>query len=147
MLDTGILAFAFIGLIAFTSQWLAWRVKLPAILFLLASGLIIGPVMGVFDPNKLFGDLLFPLISLSVAIILFEGSLTLDLKEIRTQRKVVQRLITVGAAVTWVVIAATVHFLFDLSWELSILFGAVTVVTGPTAVSYTHLTLPTIYSV
>ena len=134
MLDTGILAFAFIGLIAFTSQWLAWRVKLPAILFLLASGLIIGPVMGVFDPNKLFGDLLFPLISLSVAIILFEGSLTLDLKEIRTQRKVVQRLITVGAAVTWVVIAATVHFLFDLSWELSILFGAVTVVTGPTVI-------------
>lgn len=134
MLDTGILAFAFIGLIAFASQWLAWRVKLPAILFLLASGLIIGPVMGVFDPNKLFGDLLFPLISLSVAIILFEGSLTLDLKEIRTQRKVVQRLITVGAAVTWVVIAATVHFLFDLSWELSILFGAVTVVTGPTVI-------------
>lgn len=134
MLDTGILAFAFIGLISFASQWLAWRVKLPAILFLLASGLIIGPVMGVFDPNKLFGDLLFPLISLSVAIILFEGSLTLDLKEIRTQRKVVQRLITVGAAVTWVVIAATVHFLFDLSWELSILFGAVTVVTGPTVI-------------
>ena len=134
MLDTGILAFAFIGLISFASQWLAWRVKLPAILFLLASGLIIGPIMGVFDPNKLFGDLLFPLISLSVAIILFEGSLTLDLKEIRTQRKVVQRLITVGAAVTWVVIAATVHFLFDLSWELSILFGAVTVVTGPTVI-------------
>jgi NhaP-type Na+/H+ or K+/H+ antiporter len=134
VLDTGILAFAFIGLISFASQWLAWRVKLPAILFLLASGLIIGPVMGVFDPNKLFGDLLFPLISLSVAIILFEGSLTLDLKEIRTQRKVVQRLITVGAAVTWVVIAATVHFLFDLSWELSILFGAVTVVTGPTVI-------------
>jgi NhaP-type Na+/H+ or K+/H+ antiporter len=134
VLDTGILAFAFIGLISFASQWLAWRVKLPAILFLLASGLIIGPIMGVFDPNKLFGDLLFPLISLSVAIILFEGSLTLDLKEIRTQRKVVQRLITVGAAVTWVVIAATVHFLFDLSWELSILFGAVTVVTGPTVI-------------
>lgn len=134
MLDTGILAFAFIGLISFASQWLAWRVKLPAILFLLASGLVIGPVLGVFDPNKLFGDLLFPLISLSVAIILFEGSLTLDLNEIRTQRKVVQRLITVGAAVTWVVIATTVHYLFDLSWELSILFGAITVVTGPTVI-------------
>lgn len=134
MLDTGILAFAFIGLISFASQWLAWRVKLPAILFLLASGLIIGPMLGIFDPNLLFGDLLFPLISLSVAIILFEGSLTLDLKEIRGQRTVVQRLITVGAAVTWVVIAVTVHYLFDLSWELSILFGAVTVVTGPTVI-------------
>lgn len=134
MLDTGILAFAFIGLISFASQWLAWRVKLPAILFLLASGLIIGPMLGIFDPNLLFGDLLFPLISLSVAIILFEGSLTLDLKEIRSQRTVVQRLITVGAVATWVVIAVTVHYLFDLSWELSILFGAVTVVTGPTVI-------------
>lgn len=134
MLDTGIIAFAFIGLISFASQWLAWRVKLPAILFLLASGIVIGPVLGVFNPDHLFGELLFPLISLSVAIILFEGSLTLDLKEIRTQRNVVQRLITVGAIVTWVVIAATVHYLFDLSWELSILFGAVTVVTGPTVI-------------
>ena len=119
MLDSGILAFAFIGLISFASQWLAWRVKLPAILFLLASGLIIGPVLQEFDPDALFGDLLFPLISLAVAIILFEGSLTLDLKEIRNQKGVVQKLITIGAAITWAVVAVTTHFLFGLSWELS----------------------------
>lgn len=134
MLDSGILAFAFIGLISFASQWLAWRVKLPAILFLLASGLIIGPVLQEFDPDALFGDLLFPLISLAVAIILFEGSLTLDLKEIRNQKGVVQKLITIGAAITWAVVAVTTNFLFGLSWELSILFGALTVVTGPTVI-------------
>ena len=134
MLDSGIIAFAFIGLISFASQWLAWRVKLPAILFLLASGLIIGPVTQVFNPDSLFGDLLFPLISLAVAIILFEGSLTLDLKEIRSQKGVVQRLITVGAAITWVVVAVATHYLFGLGWELSVLFGALTVVTGPTVI-------------
>ncbi|MEC9255666.1 MAG: sodium:proton antiporter, partial [Pseudomonadota bacterium] len=125
---------AFIGLISFASQWLAWRVKLPAILFLLASGLLIGPVTQQFNPDALFGDLLFPLISLAVAIILFEGSLTLDLKEIRSQKGVVQRLITVGAGITWAVVAIATHYLFGLSWELSILFGALTVVTGPTVI-------------
>ena len=134
MFDSGIIAFAFIGLISFASQWLAWRVKLPAILFLLASGLLIGPVTQQFNPDALFGDLLFPLISLAVAIILFEGSLTLDLKEIRSQKGVVQRLITIGAAITWAVVAVATHYLFGLSWELSILFGALTVVTGPTVI-------------
>ncbi|MAG43715.1 MAG: sodium:proton antiporter [Oceanospirillaceae bacterium] len=134
MFDSGIIAFAFIGLISFASQWLAWRVKLPAILFLLASGLLIGPITQQFNPDALFGDLLFPLISLAVAIILFEGSLTLDLKEIRSQKGVVQRLITIGAAITWAVVAVATHYLFGLSWELSILFGALTVVTGPTVI-------------
>ena len=134
MFETGIMAFALIGLISFASQWLAWRVKLPAILFLLASGFALGPLTGLLDPDLLFGDLLFPLISLAVAIILFEGSLTLDLKEIRSQRKVVQRLITVGALVTWAVVAVSTHFLFDMGWGLSVLFGALTVVTGPTVI-------------
>ena len=65
-------------------QWLAWRVKLPAILFLLIAGLVAGPVSGWINPDALFGDLLMPMVSLSVAIILFEGSLTLDLKEIKS---------------------------------------------------------------
>ncbi|MEK9765866.1 MAG: sodium:proton antiporter, partial [Thalassolituus sp.] len=134
MFETGIMAFALIGLISFASQWLAWRVKLPAILFLLASGFALGPATGLLDPDLLFGDLLFPLISLAVAIILFEGSLTLDLKEIKSQRKVVQRLITVGALVTWAVIAISTHLLFDMGWGLSVLFGALTVVTGPTVI-------------
>jgi len=132
--ESGMMAFALIGGIAFFSQWIAWRVRLPAILFLLASGLTLGPITGLFNPDALFGDLLFPLISLSVAIILFEGSLTLDLREIRSQKAVVQRLITVGAAVTWAIVAVSTHWLFGLSWELSILFGALTVVTGPTVI-------------
>lgn len=125
---------ALIGFIGFACQWLAWRVRLPAILFLLAAGIVMGPFTGWLNPDALFGELLFPLISLSVAVILFEGSLTLNFDEIRAQKGVVQRLIVLGAGVSWVVVALATHYLFGLSWELSVLFGALTVVTGPTVV-------------
>ncbi|MFN2169527.1 MAG: sodium:proton antiporter, partial [Anaerolineae bacterium] len=68
-----------IGLCSLVSQWLAWRLRVPAILFLLACGLLMGPVTGVLDPDLLFGALLFPFISLAVAVIIFEGSLTLNI--------------------------------------------------------------------
>lgn len=131
---TALLTIAMIALVAFLCQWLAWRVKLPAILFLLIAGILLGPVSGLLQPDSLFGSLLFPLISLSVAIILFEGSLTLNFSEIRAQKSVVRQLILIGVAITWLVVAVTVHFLFALSWELSVLFGALCVVTGPTVI-------------
>ncbi|MCW8193997.1 sodium:proton antiporter [Proteobacteria bacterium 005FR1] len=134
MQESPIIIISVIGLVAFGCQWLAWRVKLPAILFLLAAGILLGPGLGFFSPDALFGELLFPLISLSVAIILFEGSLTLNFEEIRSQRKAVRRLVTLGAAVTWFVVAVATRYLFDVGWELSILFGALTVVTGPTVI-------------
>jgi NhaP-type Na+/H+ or K+/H+ antiporter len=59
-----------IGLCALLAQWLAWVVRVPAILFLLLTGLLLGPGFSVIDPDAIFGDLLFPIISLSVAIIL-----------------------------------------------------------------------------
>ena len=78
------LVIALILLTAMGCQWLAWRVRLPAILFLLIAGLIAGPATQWINPDALFGDLLMPMVSLSVAIILFEGSLTLNLSEIKT---------------------------------------------------------------
>lgn len=134
MLLSASLSIAIIGMISFGCQWLAWRVKLPAILFLLAAGIVLGPFTSIINPDELFGDLLFPLISLSVAIILFEGSLTLNLSEIRSQKAVVQRLITVGAAVTWLIVTIATHYLIGVGWELSVLFGALAVVTGPTVI-------------
>ena len=94
-----------IGAAALACQWLAWRVRLPAILFLLLSGILAGPILGLLDPQQLFGPLLFPLVSLSVALILFEGSLTLRLSEWREIGSVVQRMVTIGALLTWAVIA------------------------------------------
>ena len=67
-----------IGLLSLISQWLAWRLRVPALLLLLTSGLLLGPVTGVLNPDELFGQLQFPFISLAVAVILFEGGLALD---------------------------------------------------------------------
>ena len=96
-----LLAFATIGASALACQWLAWRLRLPAILFLLIAGILAGPVLGWLDPQALFGSLLFPLVSMAVALILFEGSLTLHLSEWREIGSVVRRMVTVGALATW----------------------------------------------
>lgn len=120
--------------LGFGAQWLAWRVRLPAILFLLLIGLVLGPALGWLDPEKALGPLLFPFISLGVAIILFEGSLTLRFDELAGVGGTVVRLVSVGALITLVLLAVAAHWLAGLSWELALLFGALTCVTGPTVV-------------
>ncbi|MDX2495489.1 MAG: sodium:proton antiporter [Desulfuromusa sp.] len=131
--DKGLIlaAVVFTGILC---QWLAWRVKLPAILFLLLAGLVAGPGLGLLDSDALFGDLLFPFISLSVAVILFEGSLTLQYHQIAKLKTVVQRLVSVGMVTTWLITATVTRFALDFPWGLALLFGAITVVTGPTVI-------------
>lgn len=123
-----------IGIIGFFCQWLAWKVKLPAILFLLLCGILMGPVTGLLDPDALFGDLLFPLVSLSVAIILFEGSLTLNKSELKDIKPTVRNMVSYGALINITVTTLATHYLIGLSWSLSALFGALMVVTGPTVI-------------
>lgn len=118
----------------FACQWLSWRLKVPAILPLLAVGILVGPIMHWFHPSEIMGELLHPMVSLAVAIILFEGSLTLDFKEIKQVRHVVQRLVSTGAMITWLIVAVAMHFIFGLDLSLSVLFGALMVVTGPTVI-------------
>lgn len=125
-------AVIFVGILC---QWLAWRVKLPAILFLLFTGIIAGPLTGLLNSDTLFGDLLFPFISLSVAVILFEGSLTLRYHQIIGLRKVVQNLVSLGVLLTWLITAVVTRYALDFSWQIALLFGAVTVVTGPTVIA------------
>jgi NhaP-type Na+/H+ or K+/H+ antiporter len=124
-------AIVFAGMLC---QWLAWRVKLPAILFLLFAGIIAGPLTGWLNSDALFGDLLFPFISLSVAVILFEGSLTLRFHQLAGLGQVVRRMITFGVLVTWLITAAATRLVFDFPWPLALLFGAITSVTGPTVI-------------
>ena len=106
-----LIALAALGIASLASQWLAWRLRLPAILFLLLSGILAGPVLGWLDPTRLFGTLLFPLVSLAVALILFEGSLTLRVSELPGIGTVVRRLIGIGALTTWGVITLSAHWL------------------------------------
>ncbi|ATC95994.1 cation:proton antiporter [Pseudoalteromonas tunicata] len=121
-----------IALCSVLAQWLAWAVKIPAILFLLVTGLLLGPVFNVLDPDALFGDLLFPLISLSVAVILFEGSLTLHFRELKGIGKVVRNLCSIGMVVTCVILGLSSYWLLGLDWRVAAVIGAVLVVTGPT---------------
>lgn len=98
--EHNVLLLASIGAVGMFCQWIAWRLRLPAILFLLLAGLLIGPVAGWLDPDALFGELLFPFISLSVAVILFEGSLTLEFHQIRGLESVVRRMVSTGLLIT-----------------------------------------------
>jgi NhaP-type Na+/H+ or K+/H+ antiporter len=132
--EQSILIIAGVTVLAIACQWFAWWVKLPAILFLLVAGIVAGPVTGLLDPDALLGDLLFPFVSLSVAVILFEGSLTLKFAEITGLEKVVRRMVTSGLLITWVVVALATYHLLGFVPELAVLFGAITVVTGPTVI-------------
>lgn len=124
-------AIAFIGI---GCQWLAWQTRLPAIIFLLIAGILAGPVTGVVNPEGLFGDLLFPFVSLGVAVILFEGGMTLQLHEIRGLGSPVIRLLSLGALVTLIISALATHMLLGFPLELAVLFGALMTVTGPTVI-------------
>lgn len=129
---TGMLAG--IGVLSLLCQWLGWKLRLPAILPLLLCGLLLGPGLGLLNPDEIFGDLLFPIISLGVAVILFEGALTLNFKEIKDHGRMVTNLVTIGAFITWACIAPAAHYLLGFDWKLALLFGALVVVTGPTVI-------------
>lgn len=123
-----------VGLLSIACQFLAYKIRLPAILPLLVVGILVGPVLGLLNADDLFGDLFFPVVSLSVAIILFEGSLTLKLSDIRGHGNMVRNLCSVGVLVTWIVAAVVSRYALDLSWQLAFLFGAIVTVTGPTVI-------------
>lgn len=129
-----LLELVFIVALGSFSQWLSWRLRQPSIVLLLILGILAGPVAGLIQPDRLFGDLLLPFVSIAVAIILFEGGLNLKLSELRSAGRLILNLITIGALITWVLSAAAAHYIIGLDWGLAILIGAVLIVTGPTVI-------------
>lgn len=125
---------AMVGLLAFFSQWLAWKLKIPAILFLLIFGILIGPTFHLINPNTLFGDLLVPMIKVAVAIILFEGSLTLHFNEWKEVASVVRNLVTIGSLFTALLSGYFMYVIFQLPITVCALFGAIICVSGPTVI-------------
>lgn len=115
------------------SQWLAWRIRLPAIVVLIAAGLLLGPVSGIVVPS-LSQTELTELIGLGVAIILFEGSMDLKLGEIRRVGHGVGRLTILGPPLAWLLGALAAHLVAGLSWPVAWVLGAILVVTGPTVI-------------
>lgn len=131
-----------VPLLGILAQWLAWRLQIPSILLLLGFGLCLGIWI---SPDEVLTNLtgaeenvgpriLFPIVSLSVAVILFEGGLTLRWSQLGDAAGVVARLILVSSAITWVGTAILAKYLLGFSWPLAWLLGAVLMVTGPTVV-------------
>lgn len=133
------------------AQWLAWRIKVPAILPLIIIGLIVGPLSSlvredgtkwlapIFDEamgTGLFpGESLFHFVSLAIGVILFEGGLTLKRRELAEVGPLVLQMITLGSLVTFIGAGLGAHYIIGLSWPISFLFGALIIVTGPTVIA------------
>jgi NhaP-type Na+/H+ or K+/H+ antiporter len=144
------LELAGIIILGILAQWVAWRFKIPAILPLILIGLLVGPIAAEFlsqdglkwiqpiykDGKGLFpGEGLFYFVSLAISIILFEGGLTLKVKEIKNVGHVITRLITLGSLVTFLGAAVASHYIFGLNWQISFLFSGLIIVTGPTVIT------------
>ncbi len=129
-----ILKIALIGVLGAAAQWVAWRSGRPAIVFLLAVGILAGPVLGILDPAADFGDLQQPIIKLAVAVILFEGGLQLNFRDLREAGTSVWRLTFLGVPLGWAGCSLAVRWGTGLDWQLSALFGGILIVTGPTVI-------------
>jgi len=129
-----IVSLAAIVVLGILAQFLAWRFHLPAILLLLLFGIAAGPVFKLIQIDALFGDLLFPFVSLAVALILFEGGLSLKISELRGSGRIVWLLVSLGAGITWLMTTAGAFYLLKMPLDLAVLFGAILVVTGPTVI-------------
>jgi NhaP-type Na+/H+ or K+/H+ antiporter len=125
---------ALLAVVGLAAQWLGWRLQIPAIVLLTLSGLVIGPVLGVFRPSEALGDAYQPLVNLAVAAILFEGGLSLHVAELKQTASVVNRLVTVAVALGLGLTAAAAHWIAGLSWPVALIFGAIMIVTGPTVI-------------
>ncbi|MEE9347131.1 MAG: sodium:proton antiporter [Robiginitomaculum sp.] len=146
------LKMALIGALGIGAQWLAWKLQKPAIVLMAIAGLIFGPFFGWLltlhmpdilagligalrlNPVSDFGDLLRPVIGISVAIILFEGGLTLKLSDLRDSSKPVRRMVLVATPIAWALGACAAHYIVRLPWDISAMIGGLFVVTGPTVI-------------
>lgn len=129
------LGLAAIVVLGFAAQWVATRLRIPSILLLLATGVVAGPsVTDLIDTDALLGELLFPAVSLGVAILLFEGGLGLRYSALPGEGRLpVLRLVTLGAAVTWV-LATLALMVVGVDLAVASVVGAILTVSGPTVV-------------
>ncbi|WP_318614928.1 sodium:proton antiporter [Sporosarcina sp. YIM B06819] len=134
MFDSLLFDLMLVVLIGILSQWVAWRFRMPAIVVMSVAGLLVGPIFGLINPKESMGDLFSPIITFAVAIILFEGSLNLDFKEIKGFSKPVARIVTVGAFIAWIAGSLAAHYLAGLSWAVAFIIGGLFIVTGPTVI-------------
>jgi NhaP-type Na+/H+ or K+/H+ antiporter len=133
--DQILLGVGLILVLAVGSQVLASRLRIPALIILLPAGFAAGALTTDVNPEKLLGAAFQPLVSLAVAVILYDAGLALDLGKLRGHtRRVVRRLIAVGVPVTWAFGAVSAGLLLGMSTGAALMLGAILVVSGPTVV-------------
>jgi NhaP-type Na+/H+ or K+/H+ antiporter len=117
------------------AQSLAHHLRIPGIVILLATGVVLGPdVFNLVQPASLKSGLNI-MVGFAVAVILFEGGLNLKISRIRRESRTIWQLLTIGALVSAIggTLAAKVFLGWD--WKVSILFGTLVIVTGPTVIN------------
>ncbi|MDC0276690.1 cation:proton antiporter [Verrucomicrobiales bacterium] len=118
-MEIWLIFFSSVILLGIFSQWLAWKFRFPSILALLVFGFIAGQFYDQTEFVK--SDVLFAVVSLSVAVIMLEDGLTLHFRDLKDAGKPLLRLISVGAAVTWGLSMTALHYLANFSWQVSAL--------------------------
>jgi NhaP-type Na+/H+ or K+/H+ antiporter len=143
MIETGpdlTLTIALIAGSGVAAQWLAWRLRWPSIVLMMGAGLILGPIWAfaagapLVHPSAVFGDYLRPMIALAVAVILFEGGITLNFRELRDASGPVRRMVFLGYPLGWAGAVLALHYVAGLAWDISAMIGALLTTTGPTVV-------------
>ncbi|SEM23152.1 NhaP-type Na+/H+ or K+/H+ antiporter [Mesobacillus persicus] len=134
MVETALFSIVTVIALGIFSQWFAWRIQWPSIVIMSIAGLLIGPVFGLINPQDILGELYSPVISLAVALVLFEGSTSLDLREVKGISKSVFRIVTLGTFLAWMGGSLAAHFIAGLRIEIAFIIGGLLVVTGPTVI-------------
>ncbi|MDF1700734.1 MAG: cation:proton antiporter [Planctomycetota bacterium] len=132
---TEMVAIAMLLSLGMAAQYLAWRIRVPAIILLLLVGFAFGKDrLDVGIQDLMPDDLLFSIVSISVGLILFEGGLSLRMADLRQHGRTVMRLISLGALVTWALSTVAAYYIVGLPFKVSLLLGAILIVSGPTVV-------------
>ncbi len=139
-----IFACALIGALGIGAQWLAWRMQAPAIVLMALAGLAVGPLWAavfgkaLLNPEEVFDggthELLRPIVSLAVAVILFEGGLVLKFENLRDAGAAVRRMVFIGGPLAWLFGAFAARYAAGLDWGSAVVFSGVLIVTGPTVI-------------
>lgn len=133
---TPLIYFTLVLSLGILAQWLAWKCKLPSILLLLVFGFGLKYFTSArIDDYLAANDVLLSAVGLCVAVILFEGGLTLKFSDLRESGTPALRLCTIGVALSFLLTFAAMYFLLGFGWQVASVMGAILVVTGPTVIS------------
>ena len=133
---TPLIYFTLVLSLGILAQWLAWKCKLPSILLLLAFGFGLSYFTGAkMDDYIASGDVLLSAVGLCVAVILFEGGLTLKFSDLKESGAPILRLCTIGAVVSFLLTYGFARYLLGYDWQVASMMGAILVVTGPTVIA------------